>query len=253
MPDFLEKIRLIATDMDGTLTRAGKFTPALLQALNDLAIAHLPVLIVTGRSAGWVNGIVSYLPIAGAIAENGGVFFANAEESPQFLVPIGDLQEYRHRLSQMFARLQANFPTLKESIDNQFRLTDWTFDVSGLTQADLQWMSDRCADEGWSFTYSTVQCHIKSQRQEKSAGLLQVVQQMYPQLSIEQILTIGDSPNDESLFDPQNFPNSIGVANVSHYKDRMRYFPTWVTQGEEVEGFCEVVRSLVLLHSTDGY
>jgi predicted HAD superfamily phosphohydrolase YqeG len=45
-------IRLIATDMDGTLTRQGKFTSALLQALENLAAVGIKVVIVTGRSAG---------------------------------------------------------------------------------------------------------------------------------------------------------------------------------------------------------
>lgn len=57
----LSNIRLIATDMDGTLTRRGKFTPALLQALEDLAAADIKVLIVTGRSAGWVSGFVRFV------------------------------------------------------------------------------------------------------------------------------------------------------------------------------------------------
>ncbi|MBC6434493.1 HAD family hydrolase, partial [Nostoc sp. HG1] len=69
----LSNIRLIATDMDGTLTRRGKFTPALLQALEDLAAAgNIKVLIVTGRSAGWVSGLSAIMPVAGAMAENGG-------------------------------------------------------------------------------------------------------------------------------------------------------------------------------------
>ncbi len=73
---------LIATDMDGTLTQRGKFTPALLQALDDLAAIGTKVLIVTGRSAGWVSGLVSYLPVAGAIAENGGLFYLAGCEVP---------------------------------------------------------------------------------------------------------------------------------------------------------------------------
>lgn len=60
--------------MDGTLTRLGKFTADLLQVLEDLQAAGISVLIVTGHSAGWVSGLVSYLPVQGAIAENGGLF-----------------------------------------------------------------------------------------------------------------------------------------------------------------------------------
>ena len=75
--------RLIATDMDGTLAQQGKFTASLLHALEDLSAADIPVLIVTGRSAGWVSGLATYLPVAGAmapatgkqIAENGGLFY----------------------------------------------------------------------------------------------------------------------------------------------------------------------------------
>ena len=61
-------IRLIATDMDGTLTQSGKFTPALLQALTDLTAADIKVIVTTGRSAGWVSGLAAYLSVDGAIA-----------------------------------------------------------------------------------------------------------------------------------------------------------------------------------------
>ncbi|HTL87953.1 MAG TPA: HAD hydrolase family protein, partial [Leptolyngbya sp.] len=59
----LESIRLIATDMDGTLTIDQKFTPQVLRAFEQLNQAGIEVLIVTGRSAGWVSGLIHYLPI----------------------------------------------------------------------------------------------------------------------------------------------------------------------------------------------
>ncbi|HCF30672.1 MAG TPA: HAD family hydrolase, partial [Cyanobacteria bacterium UBA11049] len=37
--NLFKNIRLIATDMDGTLTRKGKFTVELIQAFEDLALA----------------------------------------------------------------------------------------------------------------------------------------------------------------------------------------------------------------------
>lgn len=64
----VQSVRLVATDMDGTLTTAGKFTPALFQTFEQLAAAGIQVLIVTGRSAGWVSELAHYLPIWGAIA-----------------------------------------------------------------------------------------------------------------------------------------------------------------------------------------
>ncbi|NJO39911.1 MAG: HAD family phosphatase [Cyanobacteria bacterium CRU_2_1] len=242
--DQFKVVRLIATDMDGTLTQHGKFTPALLQVLTELAANGIQVLIVTGRSAGWVNGIVSYLPVVGAIAENGGLFY-QASGGEELLVPIFDLVEHRQQLAEMFGGLQAEFPQIQESSDNRFRITDWTFDVQGLSLEDLQQMHDRCQSAGWDFTYSTVQCHIKPLHQEKAIGLSQVLNQYFPDLTPEQIVTVGDSPNDESLFAGDRFPLAVGVANVLHYVDRLAHKPAYVTQASEVAGFCELAQLIL--------
>lgn len=243
---FLKEIRLIATDMDGTLTKSGKFTPDLLQAFADLRKAEIAVVIVTGRSAGWVHAIVNYLPIDGAIAENGGLYFPHADAAPEPLVSLSS--DHRDRLAQAFTDLQREFPQLQPAIDNQFRLTDWTFDVQGLSQADLHRLSDRCHNLGWGFTYSDVQCHIKLLEQDKAAGLQRVIDR-YPDLTAAQVVTVGDSPNDESLFDPQQFPHSIGVANLRHYADQMTHQPAYLTRAAEADGFCEFVQMLVSLSS----
>ena len=125
-------IRLIATDIDGTLTQSGKFTPALLQALTDLIAADIKVIVTTGRSAGWVSGLATYLPIAGAIAENGGLYYHNGEQLPVLLSSIIDLTSHRQQLEEIFQKLKPKFPPIQESADNRFRLTDWTFDVQPL-------------------------------------------------------------------------------------------------------------------------
>lgn len=239
--------QLIATDMDGTLTAAGKFSSELLQALEALPRVGLKVLIVTGRSAGWVSGLVHYLPIWGAIAENGGLFYPGSQLAGKecFLVPIGDIQTHRHQLATCFQQLQAEFPQLQESQDNRFRLTDWTFDIQGLTDSEIQTLSQRCQERGWGFTYSTVQCHIKLPNQDKAAGLLQVIQQYLPDCTPAQILTVGDSPNDESLFDASQFPWSIGVANLRDYTTQLRHLPQFITSTPEARGFLELAQLLL--------
>ncbi|MDZ8052018.1 MAG: HAD family hydrolase [Aulosira sp. ZfuVER01] len=233
-------IRLVATDMDGTLTSKGKFTSKLLQALENLAAAEIQVLIVTGRSAGWVSGLNSLMPVAGAIAENGGLFYLCGSDKPIPLTPIPDLANHRQHLASAFRELQIKFPQIQESDDNRFRITDWTFDVASLTPTELQTLAHLCQDMGWGFTYSNVQCHIKPQTQDKAIGLLQVLQKYWPQYSFEQVLTLGDSPNDESLFDRRYFPISVGVANVLEYATQLEHQPAYVTSAREGEGFCEV-------------
>ncbi|BAY93063.1 MULTISPECIES: HAD-IIB family hydrolase [unclassified Tolypothrix] len=240
-----QKIQLVATDMDGTLTRKGKFTSNLLQALENLAAANIKVLIVTGRSAGWVSGLSSLMPVAGAIAENGGLFYPAGSDQPVALTAISDLVSHRQNLAAAFEQLQNQFPQIRESTDNRFRITDWTFDVASLNTTELQTLSHLCQEMGWGFTYSNVQCHIKPQTQDKAVGLLQVLQKNWPQYSSEQIVTVGDSPNDESLFDRCYFPISVGVANVLEYANQLQYQPAYVTSTAEGEGFCELSNYLL--------
>ena len=240
----LQSVRLIATDMDGTLTQQEKFTLPLLQALSALSHAQIPVLIVTGRSAGWVSAIAHYLPVVGAIAENGGLFYGQTGAS-ELLSPIPDLMLHRQKLAQMFAVLQAQFPQIRESIDNRFRLTDWTFDVAGLSLENLQQLNDLCQAQGWGFTYSTVQCHIKPLQQEKAVALQAVLQMQFPDLTPDQIVTVGDSPNDQSLFDASSFPLSVGVANIRRYAEQMAHLPHYITQAEEAAGFCELAQAIL--------
>ena len=188
------------------------------------------------------------MPVVLAIAEKGGLYFTKENRYPTFLQPIAT--NHRQLLLQQFDRLRQKYPQLKESSDNVFRLTDWTFDVTGLSLADLQWMTDSCHENGWGFTYSTVQCHIKPLPQDKANGLTQVVAQQFCHLAHHQVLTVGDSPNDESMFDPAQFPNSVGVANVRHYLDALAHHPTFITQAEEGDGFGELVETLLSVLKT---
>lgn len=234
------QMRLIATDMDGTLTQRGKFAATLLQALENLAAADIQVLIVTGRSAGWVSGLSSLMPVVGAIAENGGLFYPSGQEKPVTLTPIPDLAAHRQRLEWAFEELKTKFPQIHESTDNRFRITDWTFDVADLSPSELQTLSNLCQQMNWGFTYSNVQCHIKPQGQDKAVGLLQVLRAYFPEFSPNQVVTVGDSPNDESLFNRDDFPVSVGVANVLKYTKQLQHQPVYITTAAEGEGFCEL-------------
>lgn len=239
--------RFLATDMDGTLTVEDRFPPELGPALMRLQQAGWTVVIVTGRSAGWVQGLAHYLPIQGAIAENGGLFYGpQADQPPLFLTPIPDLADHRRRLAEAFSQLQIQFPQLQTTTDNDFRLTDWTFTNPGFAPADLTRMAEMIAEAGWDFTYSSVQCHIKLLSQNKQTGLLTVLQQHFSnQFPLEQVITLGDSPNDQELFDPEVFTCTVGVANLAPYLDQIRHHPRWLTRATAGCGFLELVEHLL--------
>ncbi len=239
-----QNIRLIATDMDGTLTQAEKFDSKLLETLTKLSTAGIDVLITTGRSAGWVQAVATYLPVVGAIAENGGLIYWNHDPQPN-LISLGNIEQHRQQLHRVFQILKAKFPHLQESSDNRFRLTDWTFEVKNLSPTELEQIDRLCQDEGYGFTYSTIQCHIKPTYQDKAHGLKEIIAEHFAELQSQEIVTIGDSPNDESMFDQQVFPLSIGVANVTNYRDRLKYLPAYVTSKAEGEGFCELAELII--------
>lgn len=230
--------------MDGTLTQGEEFDAKLLQVLTKLSAAGIDVLITTGRSAGWVQAIATYLPVVGAIAENGGLLYWNHDPQPN-LISKGNIDEHRQQLSRVFQILKTKFPQIKESPDNRFRLTDWTFEVENLNLTELAQIERVCQSEGYGFTYSTIQCHIKPTYQDKAYGLSQVIEQYFPDLKPTEILTIGDSPNDESLFNQKEFPVSAGVANVLRYREQLKYLPAYVTHKAEGEGFCELAELII--------
>lgn len=244
IPRRLTDIRLIAADIDGTLTREGKFTAELLQAIDLLNTQGIKLLLVTGRSAGWVSAVNNYLPVAGAIAENGGLYFDRDNSGFDFLTRIDSIEEHRAELANRFWELQSRYPQIQESSDNQFRITDWTFDVAGLTDLELGEIALQCQQWGYSFTFSTVQCHIKPLHQDKGMAILQVLIQYFPEITPTQIITVGDSPNDATMFDRARFPNSVGVANIQHYTTQLSHHPQYLTTLPEVAGFCELVNLL---------
>ena len=244
LPEKLIDIQLVATDIDGTLTRDGKFTRELLESIDLLNANGIKLLLVTGRSAGWVSAINNYLPVVGSIAENGGVYFSSDGEF-DFLTRIEQIELHREQLANRFWELQEAYPQIEESVDNQFRITDWTFDIGGLTELELNQIANQCQSWGYSFTYSTIQCHIKPQRQEKGSAILQVLKQYFPEIQRTQIIAVGDSPNDASMFDRSLFPHSVGVANIQHYTSQLNHQPKYITNSPEVAGFCELVNSLI--------
>lgn len=240
-----QNLQLIASDLDGTLTLNGQFAAAFIATLAQLARVGLPLVIVTGRSAGWVQGLAQYLPVAGAIAENGGLGFFPPDYAAQFLVDLPNIAAHRKALASCFEQLQADWPQLVESSDNRFRLTDWTFEVAGLEPGEIEAIAQRCTTQGWGFTYSTVQCHIRPQGQDKGIALQQVMAARYPELGNHQVVTLGDSPNDAGLFDPARFPCSVGVANLRHYAEQLPHCPAYITEQEAFLGFQELAATLI--------
>jgi hydroxymethylpyrimidine pyrophosphatase-like HAD family hydrolase len=59
----------------------------------------------------------------------------------------------------------------------------------------------------------------------------------------QQILFIGDSPNDVPMF--KYFPHSVAVANILRFENIIDTKPAWVTKKEGGYGFAEMVEILL--------
>lgn len=63
----------------------------------------------------------------------------------------------------------------------------------------------------------------------------------------EQIVFVGDSPNDESMF--AFFRHAVAVANFAPFAHRVRHKPHWLTTGEGGAGFAELADALLAAQS----
>lgn len=54
---------------------------------------------------------------------------------------------------------------------------------------------------------------------------------------------VADSGNDQVMF--QNFPHSVGVANVRRFAERLTHLPCYITPSERDAGFAEVAPAIV--------
>jgi len=246
LSEFAE-ITLVASDIDGTLTLGDKITAQLVSDISILQDHGISLLMVTGRSVGWGQALAGYLPVAGVIAENGGVFVGSGEEPPRPLVDVGDLRKHRAGLENCYEGLKKHYPHLRETADNLFRLSDWTFGVAGLSAEQLVEMNELCRGWGYTFTFSSVHCHIMDPRQDKAAGVERArayLPAIIPEKK-ESMVTIGDSPNDAPLFDALRFPCSVGVRNCEEYLHLMKHRPKYISRHAEAAGFSSLARLLI--------
>ncbi len=250
----LQWAEALATDIDGTLTDADNhFSPELIAMLRSLQRHKIQVILITGRPASWIQAFVEYLPVSGGIGENGGIWCPKQSEAPMIsletLAPIStkELAYRRDGLRKVFEQIVTKFPKITPTADCVTRLTDWTFPIRGLNERDLMTIEEICERNHYGFTHSSIHGHIKPAKQNKAWGIERLIQMRTLAFSRRSIFTVGDSKNDQEMFDPQKFPNSIGVANIRRHEKVMTILPTFITEKEGVDGFLEIGEALLTI------
>ena len=231
-PETLARVTMLATDIDGTMTVGGKMPLRVLDAWARAHEAGLRVLLVTGRSAGEALGLARYLPHATwAVAENGARLLV-PDEPPELLVPPRPTEHLAD-----VARQIAGARALRPTADAFARLGDLAFERDGRSDAEVTEMRAHAAALGVQLIWSSVHIHLSIHRPDKGAAVLEIARRWG--LTGEAVATIGDSHNDEGLWQPGRFGATVGTAEVSRLT--LVHAPLWRTRAAGGDGWVELI------------
>jgi hydroxymethylpyrimidine pyrophosphatase-like HAD family hydrolase len=235
---LLRSIRLLATDIDGTMTRAGKLPPEVLQALQRLHAAGVEVVPVTGRSAGEALGLARYLPtVQRALAENGAV--AVVPDAPHRLL-LGHAD--RPRLLAVARDITDVGSPLEPAPCAAFRLADVAFERAGRTLEQLSALRVRAREAGVQLSWSSVHVHLSLHVPDKGAGLLGLL--AGGRVKPGEVATVGDAPNDAGFWVPGRFGLPVGTAEVAGQSAALDSLPLWAV-GHAADGWLELAEALL--------
>ncbi len=203
-PNLASQIRLVMSDVDGTLTAGGdSISPSVIEAIHRLEEQGIIVGLVSGRTIPMLESLARKLGISGPIiAENGGV--AKLKANGELL----DLGYSRQAALKALERLKAQFSNrIKEREDNRARLVDVVFWAEGILTKELRnHLEDaQILDSGYIL-------HLMQKGISKGRTLIRLLGQIRDgSLSPREILVVGDSTTDLSLF--ELFPHSALISN----------------------------------------
>ena len=247
---FFANVRAVFTDMDGTLTSRGRVLASTYRALAALDEAEIPVVVVTGRPAGWAESIVRLWPVRAAVAENGGVLFLPGKHRIRKLysVATATLPAVRRRMHAAARAAIRRVPGARLATDSPYTevnlAVDWNEDVH-LREADARRIEALLRKRGFNAVRSSVHVNFWPGRFDKLTACKRVVKEAFggrPD-DLAPYLYVGDALNDEPMF--RGFPRSVGVANVRDVWDELGAKPARVTRGREGAGFEEVARAVL--------
>ena len=249
-----QKVNILLTDIDGTLTSDGRIPSNSYEAMWKLYHAGIKVIPVTGRPAGWCEMIARTWPVHGVVGENGAFYFSLQKSRMKRFYAVDAKTRKKNRTSLKaiandVLKKVSNARIASDQFARQFDLAiDFAEDVGPLPTKDIQQIVkifekhgaiakvSNIHVNGWFGNYDKVStCKIYL---EKEFGLS-------AQASLMHCAFIGDSPNDEPMF--KYFPESVAVSNIRDFLPSLKHKPTYICTKPEAEGFVEFCSHLLKL------
>lgn len=261
------ELKCLVADVDDTLTVEGSLAGPVLDAVARAAASGIEVILNTGRPAGYGATLLAYVRgLSAVVVENGGAWFdrkapgapADPHEAPLFLRDGGQA-DLRKRLLDLSARVAKRAGlAFVETADNAFRLTDYTVlrrlpaDATDALHALRQYTHEESAGQG-SLLASSIHLHFMldgSRPRSKADGVAQLLARrglaQPHEFLARHAVSVGDSANDASFFEPGRFAWSVGVRNIERYLPELgANRPQHITQRHEGHGLAELIEGLL--------
>ena len=260
-PEIAQKVSIVFTDIDDTLSSAGKILPVAYNALWQLHDAGLKIVPITGRAAGHVDHIARFWPVDAVIGENGAFYAYMATVNghsvmrKRYFMPPEDADHAKQKFQLIQKEVFEKFPTCRLASDQNYRefdlAIDFCEDVPALSLAQVDEIVKIYEKYGAQTKVSSI--HVNGwfgEYNKLSMTQLYAREQLglQPEILRTTALFIGDSPNDQPMF--EFFPYSVGVANIRRFSDHLIHFPRYISQKDAGEGFAETVHHLLSLRKT---
>jgi len=236
--DLRTQLRGVLCDIDDTLTTDGRLTAAAYAALEALQRAHLLVVPITGRPAGWCDHIARMWPVDAVVGENGAFYYRYdhaARVMRRGYVDDGATRAaYRERLPAIGDRILAQVPGCAVASDQHYRMAAVDKIVALMRESGLTVKVSSIHVNGWFGDYDKLSMARTLMRECYATDL---------DAEKDRFVFVGDSPNDAPMFG--YFPHSIGVANIRKFAGQLPAAPAYVTRAASGAGFCELVDVLL--------
>jgi HAD superfamily hydrolase (TIGR01484 family) len=244
--------RALFTDLDGTLTTGGRVEASTYAALEKLGSAGIPVVVVTGRPSGWGQAIMTLVPVAAVVAENGGVTYVRQQRrlDKYYGIAAASLPEWRRRMHAAAVDVTNKVAGARLSTDCRYRevdlAIDWNEEVS-LSEEEADQVVELLRAGGFAAWKSSVHVNFGPPGFDKLSACKNVVERVFdgdPD-DLDPYVFVGDALNDAPMF--RGFPRSVGVANVRDWWDALDDKPAYLTEAPEGHGLREVCERILEL------
>ena len=247
-------ITYLLTDIDDTITNEGKIPACAFQAMEDLDKAGIKVIPITGRPAGWCDHIARMWPVKAVVGENGAFYFVYDDHKKKmirrYFKTAQERRQDKKKLEVIKQEILKSIPGCVVSADQPYReadlAIDFAEDVPPLSQEKIDRIVTLFEQNGATAKVSSI--HVNGwfgsyDKLSMTKILFREVLKTDLDSIKKNIIFIGDSPNDEPMF--EYFPNAVGVANVLEFKDRLSFKPAWITEGKGGIGFAQMAEILI--------